>query len=154
RHDLAHLNRTELRVRTARGDLGSRLDARRLDHEVPRDDLLRLRERPIQDPLLPAAGPDSLRLSHRMQRRAAFQRAVTHQPHRVLADALDGLLPLLLRRDQLRVLIQHEHELHRPPLLSAAFDPLTPTTPPQSPDRHRYGAGAQTATPSATSTSW
>src|SRR5262249_54515357 len=60
---------------------------------------------------------------HRIQRRAALQRAVTHPPHCVPADALDGLLPLLLRRDQLRVLIQHEHELHRPPLLSAAFAP-------------------------------
>jgi len=47
-----------------------------------------------------------------VQRRAAPERPVTDQAHRVLPDALNRLGPLLLGRDQLRILVEHEHELH------------------------------------------
>src|SRR5579862_1394279 len=54
-------------------------------------------------------------------RRAPSERPVPDQAHRVLPDALHRLLALLLGRDQLRVLVEHQHELHGVILLSMAL---------------------------------
>src|SRR5215467_9440706 len=117
--DLTDLDRAELHVRAAGSDRGCRLDAERLDDEVAGNNLLRLGKRPVEDPLLAVAGADPLGLGHRVQRRAALDDALADQAHRVLADPLHRVLALLFGRDQLRVLIQHEHELHRSILLLA-----------------------------------
>src|SRR5215472_15121455 len=131
-HDLADLNRAELGVRALRRDRHGRLDVGGLDDEVPGNDLLGLGERPVEHALLPVAGADLLRLRDRAQRRAALERAVAHQAHGVLADALHGLGAPLLGSHHLGVLVQDQHELHRydpPPLLSL------------SPLRHRRDPG-------------
>src|SRR6204780_4935001 len=88
RDDLANFNGAELRARAAGSNRHPRLDIRRLDDEIPGDDLLRLGERPIQDPPHPVAAADPLRLNDRAQRRASLQRAVTYQVHRVLTPTL------------------------------------------------------------------
>src|SRR5215469_14506134 len=121
RHDLADFDGAEFSVRALGRDRNRRLDAWRLNEEVPGDHFLGLRERSVQHSLLALPCSHLLSLDDRVQRRAALQRAISQQVHRVLADALHGVLTLLVSRHHFRVFVKHQHEVHVPPRLLSAI---------------------------------